>query len=84
MPSRRFGRHLNTRRFLFVPGDALADLLGLKQEDIKGFASHWPRLTPDRYILRSAAADSQPGALTARTSNPATLIGTALQSGAIC
>jgi hypothetical protein len=66
-----FGRHLNTRRFLFVPGDALADLLGLKQEDIKGFASHWPRLTPDRYMgdggtyrfRRYGAFDSQPGSI---------------------
>lgn len=63
------GRHLNTRRFLFFPGDSLGDLLGLTQEDIRSFASHWPRLTPDRYMgdggtyrfRRYGAFDSQPG-----------------------
>ncbi len=64
-----FGRHLNTQRFLFLPGDALGDQLGLTQEDIQGFASHWPRLTPDRYMgdggtyrfRRYGALDSRPG-----------------------
>lgn len=64
-----FGRHLNNLRFLFFPGSALSDLLGLTQEDIKDFASHWPRLTPDRYMgdggtyrfRRYGAFDSQPG-----------------------
>lgn len=64
-----FRSRLDKQRFLFFPGDAFGELLGLTQEDIKGFGSYWSQLTPDRYMgdggtyrfRRYGAFDSKPG-----------------------
>ena len=62
-------RHLNRQRFLYFPGDALADTLNLRSDDISGFAMFWSRLTTDHYmgdggtyrLRRYGEFDSQPG-----------------------
>ncbi|KQV96939.1 2OG-Fe dioxygenase family protein [Rhizobacter sp. Root1221] len=64
-----FASHLHSQQFLFVPGNALGDMLALTPEDISGFASHWPRLTLDRHMgdggtyrfRRYGAFDAPPG-----------------------
>ncbi len=63
-------RRLNSQRFLFLSGDDLSGVLALTAKDIDDFASHWHRLTLDRYMgdggayryRRYGEFESSPGA----------------------
>jgi len=47
---KNFGTLLNFRRFIFLTGATLGDILAVSQDEVHSFASYWPRLTPDRYM----------------------------------